>query len=226
MTLRGFGPPAAGNEELDGPSDPLSLFGSPPPGNRQIELTASSCHRCQMPARDSVTKHCHLKSGTHSSKIHADPHYPRVHGMQGALRGKAGAPFPAACPREWRGRLWVRSQPAWFQIVSLRSPWQTMNLCLSFLIEQVRITSVLTSEGCREDRREWGPGAPSTQPQRLALRGGLIISIRETTDEAPSPAEWPGWTVSEPRLELRRLQRRSLDGYWNLRAAVMDQKRA
>lgn len=45
MTLKGFGPPASGNEELDGPSDPLSLFGSPPPGNRQTELAASSLSR-------------------------------------------------------------------------------------------------------------------------------------------------------------------------------------
>lgn len=45
MTLRGFGPPAAGNEEPDGPSDLLSLFGSPPLGNQQIELAASSLAR-------------------------------------------------------------------------------------------------------------------------------------------------------------------------------------
>lgn len=44
MTLRGFGPLAAGNE-LDGPSDPLSLFGSPPLGNQQIDLAASSSSR-------------------------------------------------------------------------------------------------------------------------------------------------------------------------------------
>lgn len=118
-----------------------------------------------MPARDSVTKHCHLKSGTHSGKIRANPHDPCVHGMQGALRGKVGAPFPAARPREWQSRLWARSQPAWFQTVSLRSPWQTMNLCLSFLMEEVRITSVPTSEGCREDRREWGPGHGAPSPR-------------------------------------------------------------
>lgn len=73
MTRRGFGPLAAGNEELDSPSDPLCPLGPRPLATSKQNWPPPHRHGYPVPARDLVTKHRHLKSGRRRGKSRVDP---------------------------------------------------------------------------------------------------------------------------------------------------------
>lgn len=146
--------------------------------------------------------------------------------LQGALREKTGAPFPPTCPRERRCRLWVRSQPAWFQIASLRSPWQTVNLCLP------QFPHLGSEDNIGSDLRGLLRGAPGPRcwhcGKRVLFPSGkqqtthLDAQEEEVTCQMGLAGTCQSWD-SNPGPQAPRL---SPDSYWSLRGSYSGSKRS
>lgn len=155
-TLRGFS-----HQPRNSPSDPLSLFGSPPLGNRRIAGGLSSVTGIKWPASRFSYKTLSPEVGTQCSTLRPTPRartWVALWGPQG--RGQ-GVLLPARPREQWFG-VWI---PEAACLASNPAASATLGrlltfLCLRFPIYGTRTSTPNSEDGGENERNVAGVWAP------------------------------------------------------------------